>query len=792
MKRKLWIVVASVAGVLLLGAAAAAIFIKPERIKNEALARLEAATGYTVTAGDASIKLGLGSVGIRVRDVAVASPDTSQSLFVNYVDILVKPVPLLRKRVELRHLVLNQPSYTVETRARQADRKSGSGGALAVFAAESWAIQDGAYRQRGPWGELILQNLDLGGGFVWTPEAGGKGEVQGTIGTGWVRALEGEWPLPAAETSVRFTMSPAADHLTLPAAAFRSGDLDVRLTADYTAQDGAWVGVLEGGAAPVGLETLKPWFPDSVRTLLDAWMVSGTVAIPSLRVEQTREGSLASGVIALDRVFVLPPGLPVGVENASGRIRFSPEGTVFEAVTGTLGPDVFTASGGIETGPPAEIRLKLATTVSAETLARAIPASAPLQLAAGRVAVDVEAAASPAAREMPRAWGTVSLAGLSGSWRGLPLREGAAAVRFEGRKAALSGGRVRVGRSDVAISGTVEDTRDPDMRFTLTSSLLDLNELFPEEKDPGKEPGGMVALPGTGSVAVETLVFRKLRATGLRSAMTLSREGLFFSDLRAALYNGTVRGGIAVRPVDDGSRWRYESDLRVDGVDALPLASGWDALGGFLEGKLSGDLSLHGIAGEADPLRTFSLAGEITVNDGALRNLPGLSEMAATLNLKGVSRDRWPFRSLGMRLAVEEGRVLLENAALRQAAMGWDLGGSIGFDGSLALKGTVRIDPRQITVPGQFSLLVPAMTDKDGRIPLDFLVGGSTLSPAPKVDWQSLGKRAQENVTEKAKENVKNALRKSPVDSLGKSLADSLRNANPLKKLKNPLKIGGG
>jgi hypothetical protein len=84
------------------------------------------------------------------------------------------------------------------------------------------------------------------------------------------------------------------------------------------------------------------------------------------------------------------------------------------------------------------------------------------------------------------------------------------------------------------------------------------------------------------------------------------------------------------------------------------------------------------------------------------------------------------------------------------------------------------------------------MTDKDGRIPLDFLVGGSTLSPAPKVDWQSLGKRAQENVTEKAKENVKNALRKSPVDSLGKSLADSLRNANPLKKLKNPLKIGGG
>jgi hypothetical protein len=719
-------------------------------------------------------------MGIRVRDVAVASPDTSQRLFVNHVDVLVKPLPLLRKRVELSRLVLNKPAYTVETRAATARTESERGGALAVFAAESWTIEDGTYRQRAPWGELILQDLDLRGGFRWTPESGGEGAVDGTVGTGWLRAVDGEWPLPATETSVRFRMSPAGDRLSLPRVELRSGELNVQLTADYTSEGGTWLGVLEGGAAPVALESLKAWFPDSVRTGLEAWMVSGTLAIPSLRIEQTGEGSIATGVIELDRVFLLPPDVPVGVENAAGRIRFSPEGTVFEDVTGMLGEDTFTASGRLETGPPAVIRMKVATTLSAGTLSRLVPESAPVALAAGSVAVDIETAGSPAAREFPLVWGTVRIQGLAGSWRGLPLKEGGAAVRFSGREAALTDGRVRVGRSDIALAGTVANTLEPDMRFTLRSSMLDLNELFPEEKDPSKEPGGMVALPGSGVVDVQTLVFRKLRASDVRGTMTLGWDGLVFDAIRASVYTGTVTGSLAVRPVDDGAFWRYTSDLRLDSVDALPLAAGWDALGGIFEGDLSGELALNGITGDADPLRGLSLTGVLQLTDGALRNLPGLSEMARTLNLKGVSRDRWPFQSLGMRVAVDQGRVLLEDVAMRQTAMGWALGGSIGFDGTLALKGTVRIDPKQVTLPTEIAFLTPFLTEGDGRIPVDFLVGGSTFAPSPTVDWENLGKRAAERA--KQREG----------DKLQETLEKTIKDPDALNKLKKSLKIGGG
>jgi hypothetical protein len=540
--------------------------------------------------------------------------------------------------------------------------------------------------------------------------------------------------------------------------------------------------VWEGHLDPVSWESLRSVLPDSIRERGESLGLAGTVSVPSLRIEQSGERTEVSGTVALSGIAVRPRGQRLGVSDAGGRIRIDPGGLTAESLTGKLGEDAFTLSGRMEMGESPRARVSIETELSASTLGLLVPEPSALRVTGGSLALAVELRGSPGSRSVPEIWGDARIADLSGSWGELPVRDGEGRVRFSGRGAEILSSRLRVGRSDFVLTGSVDDVSRPQMRFSLESTHLDLDEILPPDR-PGEtsEEPGVMALPGSGTFHVETLIVRGVRAENVMGRAHLSLDGLELEDLRGSLYEGTVQGNLGLRPVSGGSRWRYEGEFRFTAVAARPLVTDWTGLGAMLEGDLSGRMALNGLSGAGwDVYRTMTLDGRVDLADGAFRNLPGLTALGETFRVEGASRDRWPFRTLALRLAMADGRVQVEDVHVVQTGVSWDLEGAIGLDGELGLRGTVRVEPDRVRLPASLAFLAPYLIEDDGLIPVDFVIGGLATAPEPKLDWEGLGRRATERAR---REEAKNLERK---------LEERVKDPDTLDKLKKILKGGGG
>ena len=206
-----------------------------------------------------------------------------------------------------------------------------------------------------------------------------------------------------------------------------------------------------------------------------------------------------------------------------------------------------------------------------------------------------------------------------------------------------------------------------------------------------------------------------------------------------------------LRPITP-STWRYTANTTFDKVQAQPLIAGWTAAGQGIGGLLSGSMAFSGDAGDIEnPLYTLTLDGDVQVNEGAFLNVTGLADLAQTLKVKNVDPKRWGFQSLDLKLGLKNGNIQVQGFKVEQPGFTWDIGGEVGLNGVMDLTGTVRLDPKMVSLPAQFSLLAPQMIESDGRIPVDFTLGGLLTDPRAQLDWAALGKRA----TEKTKQNQK-------------------------------------
>ncbi len=781
-------------GLVLLLVVAALIFVRPERLKETALARARAATGYAIEAGPASIHFGLSGVGIRVRDLEMAAPDSSQLLRVPEVDVYAKLLPLLKRRVELRKVALNRPRYFLreaEPGAPAAGAPSPRGGtgtaspAFAFLAVESWTVSQGAFRRTAPGDTLTVAGIDLDGGFSWNAREGARGSAQGEASEGRLEGPLGSYALPPVRTQARFRLSARGDSLFLPTISLQSGDLRASLSGGYHLVGGEWVGALEGSVEPVTWDALRKTLPAGDLGALDGIELAGTFASPGFRIARDAAGkSLASGRVTFTEVSVKAPTAPLGLSGFQGTIDFAPEAVALEKAKGRLGSNPVALSARVSGAAPRRLEASLATRFDGATLGGLLPVGTPVTLDRGSVTVDLAVSgALPLDRtHLPAVNGTVTLDDLGGAYRELPLRALRGTVRFGGDGAALEGIGASVGASDFVLNGTVPHLEELRTRFTLVSKRIDLNQLLPENRSAAPDTGRgapMVALPGTGTVQIGSLIYRKTTVNDVNAGLTLSRDGLEVPDLHGSVYGGTVNGNLSLTPAGGGETWVYRGDLRLAGIGIAPALADWTPVGPRVEGTTDARIVLDGRAGpRVDVVRNLDLTGDLRIADGAVVNVPALERVASFLDIKGASGDRWPFRTLTLGFAVRQGRVQVDTLRVLQSGLGWILSGSVGLEGDLALSGTLRADPSRIELPAELKLLAPYVAEADGRIPVDFKLTGRLSSPGVEVDWSALAARA----AEKAK--------REEGDRLQKELEKTVTDPATLDKLKKLL--GGG
>lgn len=802
MKRKLLVAAGIV--VVLAGAAvlAVALLVKPEALKNQALDRIRAATDYRVEAGPAAIHFGWHGAGLRVHDILLAAPDSSQSLTVDELDVFLKLWPLLGKRVELSQVVLRRPVYTLAPREGATSPAGGEQAppSLAFLAVESWQVEDGAFVQRGPWGNLRLDALDLAGGFVWRGRDGGHGDLHGRAGGGSFAGAQGAWPLPGAEASLAFRVAGGMDSLTVPSLDLVSGPVHAALHGGYARGASGWSGRLTGTVAPMQWAALQRWLPDTLTAGLHGMAVEGTLGLPELTVE-TAGTTRTSGILALSGVAVRAPQAPLGLTGFSGRVRFEPGRIALESAEGKVGDDTVRLSGQVEGGMQGTFTATVDTRLSAANLARLLPAGAPLGLQSGQTTVDVTASGTLPLAGLPDLSGTVGLSDLQGTFGDLPLRSGNGRVRFHGRGATVETLGAELGRSDFQVHGEIENLAEPWFRFDLTSRRLDLNQLMPEEK-PGSgnaaaaEPPPAVGLPGEGTVSIAELEIRKLSVQDARAKVHLDLDGVVLSDMKGQAYGGAVTGNLAFRPAGEAGRWRYDGELHLAGVGTGPLLTAWTGLGNLLQGGVSGTLKLAGEAGRGiDPRSLLDLDGDLSMRDGALKNLPSLAQIGHTFGVSQLTGPLWPFRGMDLRFQVKHGVVQVQGLSFNQPGLAWSLGGSVGLDGKLGLKGVIRADPKKVKWPAGIDRVAADLTESDGRVPIPFTLGGTLADPVPHPDMQALEQQAAEKALQKKLKALPDTTAKKIMDFLKKpgneqekSLPDTA-----IKKLKNILgKRGGG
>jgi hypothetical protein len=310
--------------VLVVLAAVALTFLRPERLKAIALAEARRTTGLVIDAGPASVRLGFSGVVLRVSDLRVAVADSSQILRVERADATLKTRPLLRRQMELSGLALHRPDLQVRPPALGAAgatgaRRNASSPFLAFLAVESWSVREGSYGQRGPEGEFALTGVDLSGGFSWRAGKGASGSIRGRAAAGSWKAPALSLVLPPLDAAIDFRLSAAADSLTLPRVELSSGALKLALAGAFRPAGRVWIGSLTGRAEPFS------W--NDVEGLIPPAFLSGRFEIPELRIERTvREALLISGLVRSDSMIARGHTL----NDVSARARWGLGGLLLE------------------------------------------------------------------------------------------------------------------------------------------------------------------------------------------------------------------------------------------------------------------------------------------------------------------------------------------------------------------------------------------------------------------------------------------------------------------------------
>ncbi len=377
-----------------------------------------------------------------------------------------------------------------------------------------------------------------------------------------------------------------------------------------------------------------------------------------------------------------------------------------------LGPLAGQASGRVALGGASDLKLSLART-DLGALAKIVPPLAPFAARGGHLALSA------------RAQGDL--------------------LQPPSLKAQLESLDLGLGRSSLKLQGQMERLEPLTASFSLDSPYLDLDELLAalagqSPAEPAQSEPAAPQLPKdwkvTGRLRVAKGRLNAAEFQQLEGDLAIAQGVATLNRFQLRAFEGTLDAGGT--QVDlSGSEPAFRAKARIVGMDATALLTSQTSLGDTLAGKLGAGLEVSGrglafdrfaktLSGSLDgqlkkgELRRANLGGETL--GGLLRALPaglGGPRADALRSQRGT-----PVDDLAARFRIQDGRMtLVEDLQLRSGADAVTLGGSVGLDKSLDLRGVYAV------APSTLALITGGRLKPQGPVPISLRVGGTVLRP---------------------------------------------------------------
>jgi uncharacterized protein involved in outer membrane biogenesis len=409
--------------------------------------------------------------------------------------------------------------------------------------------------------------------------------------------------------------------------------------------------------------------------------------------------------------------------------------------------------------------------------------------------------------------GTASLTGFSYSAPDLPYTVTLAKANlvFDPRKIDLKQLKGTVGRSDFSVTGEVSNYigfvfgNNELLKGTMNfaSNLLDLNEFMTDTEETTETDTasyGVIPIPHNVDFVLKSDIKRArimdLTATNATGNIVIKDGIANLSGLSFEMLGGsfTLSGAYNTQ---DLQHPKYDLGLKVQDLSiaqsaaSFSMVQAYAPIAGLVNGSFSTDFNISGelLQNMMPNLSTVNGNGLVKIAQAALKDSKLVSGITALTKLENTNQVT--MKDVLMSASIKNGRLSVKPFDVKFGDYKTTVVGSTGIDGSIDYQ--LKMDVPAGKLGTQFNSFVSqytgGKTDPNSTIPVNIGLGGTFLSPQPKLVMTEQKQQVQQAVTSAAKQEVKKQANELVSGLLGNSSKadstkkDSTATQDPKKKV---------
>ncbi len=352
-----------------------------------------------------------------------------------------------------------------------------------------------------------------------------------------------------------------------------------------------------------------------------------------------------------------------------------------------------------------------------------------------------------------------------------PLMVDEARLRLTPQHAELAAFRGRLGSSDLAMTGRLDNLlgfvlRDEELRgeASLTSRLVALDEWRSEDD--------IEAIPVPRNIdfvldaVIDQITFGDLDMRDARGDLRVRNQRVTLQDFSLAMLGGgmTLTGYYETL---DPTRPAFDMDLRLADLDVPAFAGlgpvqAFAPVASYAVGNISAELRLNGVLGPdlLPQLEVLSGLGSFQTVGIRLQDFPPLDRLADALQMSQLNDPG--FVDFGSTLVIRDGRLHVSPFTVAVSDIAMNISGSNGLDQSLDYRLALEV-PRSMLGSGA-ERVVTSLISQAGRtgvelrptdvITLGAALTGSIMNPAIAVDFRGVAASAGRGVEQAVRQEA--------------------------------------